>query len=102
MAGEQTMTERVLLELKDHIAHVRLNRADKMNALDPAMFDAIIDTIAALKDRADVRVVVVSGEGRAFCAGLDLSNFTDGGAGPSNLLERHHGLANRFQQVAWG
>ena len=96
------MTERVLLELKDHIAHVRLNRPDKMNALDPAMFDAIIDTIAALKDRADVRVVVVSGEGRAFCAGLDLSNFTDGGAGPSNLLERHHGLANRFQQVAWG
>lgn len=83
------------------VAHVRLIRAEKMNALDPAMFEAIIEAGDFVAARKDIRVVVLSGEGRAFCAGLDTSNF---GRTPSpdepELTERTHGNSNTFQQVA--
>jgi len=96
------MNDRVLVEITDHVAVVTLNRADKMNALDPAMFEGINTAIDDLAKLDDVRVIVLRGEGRAFCAGLDLSNFTNSGSGPSDLSVRTHGLANAFQQVAWG
>ncbi len=57
------------------VADVRLNRPDKMNALDPIMFDALIEASDMLAADASVRCVVLSGEGRAFCAGLDFSSF---------------------------
>lgn len=71
------MTELVTLTVSDQVAEVRLNRPEKMNALSIAMFEAI--TAAAERVMADrsIRAVVLSGEGRAFCAGLDLANFTD-------------------------
>ena len=82
------MTEpRVTTEIAGGIAHVRLNRADKMNALDRAMFDAIIAAGEALMGRKDVRCVVLSGAGRAFCAGIDTSAFTEFGA-----LDENHPL----------
>lgn len=93
--------DRVAIELSDHVAHVRLMRSDKMNALDPAMFTRIIAAGEALRDAKGVRAVVLSGEGRAFCAGLDVSSFgasADPDAPP--LTERTHGNANKFQQVA--
>lgn len=94
---------RVTITITAHVAHVRLNRPDKMNALDPAMFDAIIASIAALETMPGVRVAVVSGEGRAFCAGLDLASMASGGASAGkDLNDRTHGDANSFQQVAWG
>ena len=71
------MSDRVSIDLKDGVADVRLIRADKMNALDPAMFDGIIEAGAELAVMKDVRVVVLSGEGRAFCAGLDMASFAD-------------------------
>jgi enoyl-CoA hydratase/carnithine racemase len=57
------------------VADVRLNRADKYNALSPAMFDAIIEAGESLLDDKSVRAVVLSGNGRGFCAGLDFSGF---------------------------
>lgn len=100
------MDERIRVEMRGGVADVRLVRADKMNALDDAMFEALVSTGEALKARTDVRAVVISGEGRAFCAGLDTSNFgamasgkRSGGAG---LVEvpRTPGGANRAQQTA--
>ena len=44
------MSERVLVTVEEGVCHVRLNRGDKMNALDPAMFDAVLSTIDALND----------------------------------------------------
>lgn len=73
-------TERVTIDIEAGVADVRLNRPDKMNAVDGSMFRAIghaIDTLAA--DRS-VRVVVVSGEGRSFCSGLDIASFMGAGA----------------------
>lgn len=108
------MTDRVTIAIDDKgVADVRLNRPDKMNALDPAMFDGIIGAIERLEGEAGVRAVVLSGEGRAFCAGLDMASFAgmaqknadnDDGDEPKSdgLMARTYGDANKFQQVAWG
>ncbi|MFN4024636.1 MAG: crotonase/enoyl-CoA hydratase family protein [Hyphomonas sp.] len=104
------MKDRVSITmLEDGIADVRLIRTDKMNALDPAMFAGIAEAIDTLKQTKGLRVVVLSGEGRAFCAGLDLSNFAASeekkpgqGNVTSNLGARSHGIANLAQYVAWG
>src|SRR4051794_5977220 len=86
-------------------AGVGMGRADKMNALDTAMFEALIDAIARLRTESKVRAVVLHGEGRGFCAGLDkasLQGIADAAAGVGDLVPRTHGLANFWQQVAWG
>jgi len=83
------------------IARVTLTRPDKLNALDPAMFDALIAAGQALHRMAGLRCVVMGAEGRAFCAGLDLSAMdalTSGGAAP--LTERTYGSSNLFQYAA--
>jgi len=69
------MEDRIRVEIVDGVADVRLVRTDKMNALDDAMFTALVETGERMKAAKDVRVVVLSGEGRAFCAGLDMGNF---------------------------
>jgi enoyl-CoA hydratase/carnithine racemase len=66
------MTDRLTCTVQNRIADVRLNRPEKMNALDDAMFAALFDVITELRGRDDVSVVVLSGNGRAFCSGLDL------------------------------
>lgn len=92
---------RVSIEFSDGVADVRLTRPDKMNALDPAMFAGIADAIETLNGMAGLRAVVLSGEGRAFCAGLDMASMAGGGT-DLDLGTRSHGEANLFQQVAWG
>jgi len=61
--------------MRDGVADVKLNRPEKMNALDGAMFNALIEAGETLKADKSVRAVVLSGEGRAFCAGLDFGSF---------------------------
>lgn len=78
------MSDRVSITISDGIADVRLNRPDKRNALDNAMFRAIADAGERMKTEPGVRVVVLSGEGASFCAGLDFSSFqTMAGGQPS-------------------
>lgn len=100
------MEHRVLLTIEDGVAHLRLNRPDKMNALDPAMFEAIIEAGIRLGARRDVRAVVLSGEGRAFCAGLDLERLVATTRGDQllpaiDLTRRTHGFANYAQHLVW-
>ena len=101
------MNDRVTLTIDQGVADVRLVRADKMNALDEAMFDALIETGTRLKTERGVRAVVISGEGRAFCAGLDMGNFqrtADAGREvrpEGRLIARTNGIANRPQYAAW-
>src|SRR3954464_2618759 len=105
------MEQRVSISIADGIADIRLVRADKMNALDAAMFEALVATSARLAQEKGVRAVVLSGEGRAFCAGLDMGRFAamkeKGGNGIAggekrDLSARTHGLANFPQQAVWG
>jgi enoyl-CoA hydratase/carnithine racemase len=105
------MNDRVTIDIEDGVADVRLVRTDKMNALDEAMFDALVAAGVRLKTEPGLRAVVLSGEGRAFCAGLDMGNFGRMAAPPkgdryassatSGLGGRTHGIANRAQYVAW-
>lgn len=94
--------DRVSVTIEDHVAHVLLDRADKMNALDDAMFDAIIAAGSHLHSAKGVRSVVLSGAGRSFCAGLDLSSMgnTNRWGNGGNLTDRTHGNANRAQYAA--
>ncbi|MFI6517077.1 crotonase/enoyl-CoA hydratase family protein [Spirillospora sp. NPDC050679] len=69
------MTDRVTVRVQDGVADVRLNRPDKLNALDMATFEGLAETGDALAADPSVRAVVLSGEGRSFCAGLDFANF---------------------------
>jgi enoyl-CoA hydratase/carnithine racemase len=98
------MNDRVSITIADHIADVRLTRGDKMNALDPAMFQGIIAAGEELAATKGIRVIVLSGEGRSFCAGLDMASMASGGnpsgGGGNTLTDRTHGNANDFQQVA--
>ena len=98
------MSDRVIVELLDGIANVRLNRPDKRNALDGEMFQAIADAGEQLKSVAELRVVVLSGAGKSFCAGLDLAMFgqLDGaaeGGNPGTI--QPSGITHLGQQVAW-
>jgi enoyl-CoA hydratase/carnithine racemase len=67
--------ERVSITVSGGVADVRLNRPAKRNAIDPAMFAALVATGERLKDDRTVRAVVLSGEGPDFCAGLDFASF---------------------------
>ena len=94
--------DRVAIDLgEDGVAQVRLMRADKMNALDPEMFAKIIEAGSILQRAKGLRAVVLSGEGRAFCAGLDTSSFArQPSPDEPELTERTYGNSNKFQQVA--
>lgn len=76
------MSDRVQIDVDGGVAHVRLDRPDKMNALDTAMFVAIAEAGERVAADAAVRAVVLSGEGRAFCSGLDFSSFQAMASGP--------------------
>ncbi|MET0374466.1 MAG: crotonase/enoyl-CoA hydratase family protein [Rhizorhabdus sp.] len=87
--------------VSNHVADVRFTRAEKRNALDQAQFVAIAAAIDRIGAMAEVRCVVLSGEGAGFCAGVDLDGLADNPA-MRDLMPRTHGDANLFQQAAWG
>jgi enoyl-CoA hydratase/carnithine racemase len=100
------MSDRVKVQIEAGVADVRMNRPDKMNALDRAMFEGLVETGMRLAEDAAVRCVVLSGEGRAFCAGLDFMSFMamsggdqrqDDGGG---LLRRPEGSPANYAQSA--
>ena len=99
------MEDRITVDIQGGVADVRLVRVDKMNALDDAMFEALIQTGERLKTEAGVRAVVLSGAGRAFCAGLDMGNFDKMASGErkggTGLVEtpRTAGGSNRAQHA---
>jgi enoyl-CoA hydratase/carnithine racemase len=101
------MNDRVSVTIEGGVADVRMLRTDKMNALDDAMFEALTAAGERLKSEKGVRAAVLSGEGRAFCAGIDTGNLkhmaegTDGKPAGGRFAPRTHGVANRFQYAAW-
>jgi enoyl-CoA hydratase/carnithine racemase len=104
--GGHAMGDRIRLTIQGGIADVRLNRPEKMNALDPPMFRAIAEVGACLKEDRALRAVVLSGEGKVFCAGLDVERIRAIAAGESllpfaDLTKPTHGPANFAQHVVW-
>lgn len=92
---------RVSVTLEDHVATVMLTRGDKMNALDDEMIAAIL-AAAQEVEASGARAVVLAGEGRSFCAGLDLQSFARmaGMDVEGWLMARSHHDANGMQEVA--
>lgn len=95
---------RITLTRIGSVAHVALSRPEKRNALDQAMLEGICEVIEELHGARDVRAVVLSGEGDAFCAGLDFLSFAALLQDPDSVefISRSHGDANLFQQVSVG
>lgn len=100
--------DRINLKITNGIAHVEMCRVDKMNALDDKMFAALIATAAKIDADKQVRVVIISGAGKGFCAGLDMENFANllsasqnSEAIPPRLAPRTHGIANKVQYAVW-
>jgi enoyl-CoA hydratase/carnithine racemase len=65
-------------EIADHIATITFNRPERMNTISSAMLNELTRTFVAVNENPDVRVVVLTGTGRAFCAGLDLNEASAG------------------------
>ena len=103
------MSDRVTINVVDGVADVRLNRPDKMNALDPAMFRALREAGETLRGDPSVRAAVLSGEGRAFCSGLDVASFgalsetvgSESASGESFFARSDESPANAAQSTAY-
>jgi len=99
------MSERVVVTKHGGVTEVRLNRPEKLNALDPAMFEGIVETGKALAADRSVRAVVLCGAGRAFCAGLDFASFmglSNSDRSSRSLLDRDaNEVANYAQRAAY-
>ena len=102
------INDRIALSIEDGIANVVLSRPEKMNALDEKMFSALIEAGRQIAADDGVRVAVISAQGKAFCAGLDMQNFADladpnreKGSLPNKLSKRTHGIANDVQYAVW-
>ena len=90
--------ERVTLTIKDHIAYVTLSRADKLNALDYQMFQGISAAAKRLKKNKTVRAVILSGDGDAFCSGLDVKSMLSNPVAAVKLLIKPGRKASNLAQ----
>ena len=100
------MEDCVRISIQNQIAEVALNRPDKLNALNSDMFREIAAAGESLKGNADVRAVVLYGEGEHFCAGIDTNSFGDMIARiddiRTSMLELGEGeVANPFQKPSF-
>lgn len=96
--------DRVRIAMQDGVADVVLVRSEKMNALDQAMFDALIEAGERLSSMSGLRAVVLSGAGKAFCAGLDMGRFEGMATAQAQshemrLMPRVYGKANAPQHA---
>ncbi len=97
------MSDRVIVSVNAHVAEVMLNRADKFNALDMQMFEALGEAADRLAADAKVRAVVLHGAGANFCAGIDLDvlSDTDTDFGAALRSPIAPSAANVFQRAAY-
>ena len=101
------MSDLVKISIDNRVADVRLNRPEKYNALSSEMFTAIYEAAMTLSKNNAIRAVVLSGEGRGFCAGLDFDRFKqmEDGAMPesADITDRMaDNITNAGQYIAYG
>ena len=103
MTENPVVTEdRVRIDVADHVGVVTLARPDKHNALDLAMFEAIIDAAGRMAEEPGVRAVVLHGEGPSFCSGLDIASLMSSGKGVDGLTDPLNAeVPNWFQRAAY-
>ena len=79
--------EEIRHDVRDGVAWIRLNRPDKLNALTGRMAEEVLDAVGRVAEDRAVRCLVLTGEGRGFCAGQDLGEFSAGGSAPPDIAE---------------
>ena len=97
-------SDRVVIDVADYVADVRMTRGDKHNGLDWRMFVALNEALDELSSASEVRVVVLSGDGPSFCAGLDFKSFAEGNGdlAGDGFASVEGSIANYAQRVAYG
>ena len=85
----------IIFEKEGSVAHVALNRPDHLNAYSVAMRDDFAEALHAIAEDEEIGALLITGKGRAFCAGADLSEF---GTAPSQVIARNA----RWQRDVWG
>ncbi len=92
--------ETLLVERADHVVTVTLNRPDKRNAIDDAMWEELLDTFREIQRRADDRVMVLTGAGGAFCSGVDLGSFQSREGSRLEYMRRVGAVALALHQMS--
>lgn len=90
----------ILTEDRGAVRIIRMNRPDKLNALNTALTQGLLDALQAAEASAGVNAVVLAGEGRGFCAGADLEEFRHLTPDQSDLVMRRADLTCRLQLAA--
>jgi len=93
------MSELVLLDYEDRIATIRLNRPESRNAMSIAFLEVFHARIAELEKTDRATVLVITGEGKAFCAGMDLKAVLDDPDAPPQLLGSLADLTLRIRRL---
>lgn len=100
--SKQDIKGRLELEIENGVAHVRLDRPDKLNALDFPMFEAIVRANKVIRKDKNIRAVIISGSGKAFCSGLDVkSMFKNPVAAVKLLIKPGTKASNLAQDVSY-
>ena len=93
----------LLTELKDRVLYLTLNRPDKLNAMSAEMMGGLVDNLTRAATNPDVGAVVVTGAGRGFCAGGDITAMRDrneGGGGPAPTIEDRVASLRRGEEAS--
>jgi 2-(1,2-epoxy-1,2-dihydrophenyl)acetyl-CoA isomerase len=89
--------QEIRFDVRDGVGWLRLNRPDKLNALTTRMAQEALDVLGAVREDESVRCLVITGEGRGFCAGQDLTEFTaEANAGTLDVAEHLRSGYNRM------
>src|SRR5919202_5751507 len=96
---EQAVEQVVLVEVRDRVAWIRLNRPDRMNAVSGELRKQLLAGLKQIERDDSVRVVVISGSGRAFCAGADVREFGTREGSLEAIRDEYHGILTRLRSM---
>lgn len=95
MPDTATTMDEILYEVADHVATITLNAPDRMNTISGPMLDGLSEVLLKADADPEVRCIILTGAGRAFCAGLNLQSATSGeGMGSGAVSSAHLDLRN--------
>lgn len=94
-----TGTDQLLCRIQDHVATLTFNRPERRNALGDIVTPALREMLLALEADADVRVVVLTGAGKAFCAGGDVKGMASGAPDDRSIDDKIRALQHRQQTL---
>lgn len=96
MTDQNSLNEMVKSRIEDGVGIISLNRPDTLNALDPKLFSQLIQLISTLDRDPQIGCLILTGEGRAFCAGADINYMAETNASAEEIQQ----FLENFDQVS--